>query len=89
MAHVGEYGIFGYLLARAISGSVSNKSRFWISGLAVVLGVLWALTDEFHQAFVPGREASWTDFLADGVGIVTAQVAFWSKRRVFQRPGAG
>ncbi len=33
-------------------------------------GSLWALFDEIHQSFVPGRDCSAGDFLADIVGMV-------------------
>ena len=37
--------------------------------LAVVLAMLVAGADEFHQIWLPGREASWVDWLADVAGI--------------------
>lgn len=33
-------------------------------------GSLWALSDEIHQSYVPGRDCSAGDFLADVVGMV-------------------
>ena len=89
LAHGVEYGIFGYLLARAIQSYLPHGSAVRISGWAIALGVLWALSDEFHQYFVPGREVSGTDFLADGVGVVVAQVFFWSRDRMVQRRASG
>lgn len=41
----------------------------WRSGaLAVVCSVLYGLSDELHQMFVPGRAAAWDDVLADLYG---------------------
>jgi VanZ family protein len=36
--------------------------------LAWALSVLYALTDEFHQSFVPGRNASLVDIGIDAIG---------------------
>ncbi len=37
--------------------------------VAWLLAVLYALTDELHQSFVPGRHASWVDaLLFDNLG---------------------
>ena len=42
--------------------------------LAVVTASAYGLTDEVHQAFVPLRDASWQDWLADTVGAALAAV---------------
>jgi VanZ like family len=60
IAHAGEYAVLGALLARA-------TGRPW---LAAALGVLYAVSDEVHQAFVPGRAGSPLDVAIDGVGVV-------------------
>jgi VanZ family protein len=39
--------------------------------------VLWGILDEVHQAFVPGREASVFDGVADAVGVVTVSLIYW------------
>jgi hypothetical protein len=47
--------------------------------LAWLLTVLYAISDEFHQSFVPGRHASWGDVLYDAAG---AFFALWIVRRL-------
>lgn len=84
LAHVVEYGIFGYLLVRALLNFLSARSKVYASILAIIIGVFWALTDEIHQSFISGREASKLDFLADGIGVVIAQGVFWAKGRLFR-----
>ena len=47
-----------------------KQKRIW---LAFLLALLYALTDEFHQAFTPGRHPSWVDaFIFDGGGAAIA-----------------
>jgi VanZ family protein len=60
MAHVGEYAILGGLLYRA----------FRREPAAIVLGSLYAVTDEVHQSFVTGRHGSPLDWLIDTAGVV-------------------
>ena len=59
-AHVTEYAILGFLLLRAIGREVP----------ALLLGVLYAASDELHQHFVHGRHASPIDVLIDSVGLL-------------------
>jgi len=66
--HLIEYGIFGYLLARALKNSTLNviKTNFRI--VAVLFATLYGFTDEFHQSFISDRSASLGDIVFDGIG---------------------
>ena len=70
LAHAGEYAVLGALLVRA-SGR---------RGLAVGLGVAYAITDEIHQTFVTGRAGSPVDVAIDAVGILLG-VLLWMRLR--------
>jgi VanZ like family len=70
-AHATEYAIFGVLLARALDARV----------LAWAAGVAYAITDEIHQSFVPGRQTSAFDLLVDAVGLAVGVLAFERARR--------
>ena len=59
IAHAAEFAVLGALLVRA-TGSVAR---------ACALGVAYAVFDEAHQAFVPGRQASALDVAIDAVGV--------------------
>jgi VanZ family protein len=54
-------------------------------GLAVAFfgSLLIGLLDEWHQLYLPGRQAGWPDFIADMAGslIGTITLALWSKKR--------
>lgn len=66
VGHCAEYGILGWLAARALAANgVRRTRRLWL-GLA--LASLYGATDELHQAFVPGRSCQAGDWLADTVG---------------------
>jgi VanZ family protein len=70
LAHAGEYAVLGALLLRA-SGR---------SGVALTLGVLYAVSDEVHQSFVPGRLGSPVDVAIDAVGVACG-VFLWQRAR--------
>lgn len=60
---------------------------------AFVLAVLYALTDEWHQAFVPGRSASLLDSGVDAIGALVGLSAVYCLRHFFtsgarQKPGS-
>ena len=67
-AHMGEYALLMWLLAQALQlSSVQRTTALWV---AVLLSLLYAVTDEWHQTFVPEREGTLRDVLTDGVGII-------------------
>ncbi len=90
-AHLLVFGVLGLLLAFALTppAAASWRRVLLITALVTVYGV----TDELHQYFVPGREASAWDVLADGVGGFLAALThspIWSgSRKARMRAGAG
>lgn len=69
IGHLIGYAILGFLLYRAF-----NQGLFGWSLLAArnafILGFIYAVTDELHQLFVPGRQAAITDVGIDTAGIL-------------------
>ena len=66
--HVIEYAVLGALCYRAIRGSGHDSWRQQAIPAAILLASLYGVSDEVHQAFVPFRESSWLDWLADTAG---------------------
>jgi VanZ family protein len=68
IAHFTEYAILGFLAARAFR---VHQRWFLIS---LVLIVVYALFDEYHQSFVPSRTASIFDSFIDMAGGLSALI---------------
>ncbi|HLE48806.1 MAG TPA: VanZ family protein [Patescibacteria group bacterium] len=70
-AHLIEYSTFTVLLFRALIKSSVNKKKAAI--ISVIIAMIYAFSDEFHQSFTPGREPKLRDVLIDISGsILTA-----------------
>ncbi len=86
--HLCVYGILGALICRALNTiGPLNANRWRLLVCAVVLTTLYGLSDEWHQSFVPDREASAADLLADFVGALigsTAGLALLLRFRLFR-----
>jgi VanZ family protein len=78
----GHFAVFGVLAAlwwRVTSHPTWKAWSVW--GCALALTVLYATSDEFHQAFVPGRHPSPVDLMIDTAGAVVALgLVAWVRR---------
>lgn len=70
LMHGLEYAGLGALVARIVLRASAGETPVWLTALAgcAAFGVL----DEFHQSFVPGRDASLHDVVADTAGAALA-----------------
>jgi VanZ family protein len=64
--HLVEYFVL-FILIRLSSGSAKT---------ALILTYLYAVSDELHQVFVPGREGKWLDTLIDLLGMLIGLLFF-------------
>jgi VanZ family protein len=81
LAHAVFYAILGVFLARSLAPPrVTTWKRIL---LLTILVAAYGAFDEYHQSFVPGRDASAWDMLADGLGgFLAALTLFWQDRRM-------
>ena len=66
-AHFFAYFILGILITNALYQSTKIQSKRQIT-LAFIICVLYAISDEVHQLFVPGRSGEVRDVLIDSAG---------------------
>jgi len=77
--HFALYSFLSYLLFFAFFKTQKNLFHKNAHLFSISIGILYALTDELHQKFVPGRSCDFFDFLADGIGVILVQWILWSK----------
>ncbi len=79
-AHVTEFAILALLVWRLVRRPALNPKERWRYSDAIrtlLMVILYAASDEFHQRFVPSREASIRDVMIDTSGAVLALLLIW------------
>jgi VanZ family protein len=71
-AHFFAYFVLGILTANALRSS--GLRGFRLIAAALLVCVLYAVSDEIHQLFVPGRGCQATDVLIDSAGALIGTV---------------
>jgi len=66
--HIFEYAVFGLLASRAFKNSPRKRFFENFKLLAILVSVIYGVSDEIHQGFIPGRQFSVFDMMADGLG---------------------
>lgn len=69
LAHIGEYSVLALLLIRALQEYFPRYSLQDILELVFLAALLYAISDEFHQTFIYGREGTFRDVIIDCIGI--------------------
>jgi VanZ family protein len=72
--HLAEYGGFGLLLGRAFRDTLPARRIVLATLIAIFAGAAFGAFDEYFQSFIPGRESSVYDFIADSAGVILAQM---------------
>lgn len=79
-AHFSEYAILGMLLTGVLRAFGVKKA--W---LPLLLGALYAVTDEWHQMYSPGRTGKVMDILIDAAGVMTGVLIYHFARKIWRR----
>lgn len=74
--HAMVYAALAYLFIRALKNTCPKLSMRKLIFFTVVFGIIYGLTDEFHQSFVPGRNASFSDLFIDTVGTFMGSIFY-------------
>ncbi len=80
-AHFTEYALLAAFMLRGLRGEAPLRPARLI--WALVLTVLYAASDEYHQTFVPGREGRLLDVGIDALG---AMISLVLQRRFLRFP---
>ena len=85
VAHLFLYGVLALFLMWAVyrNGHPTRSMQL----LVILATALYGLSDEFHQSFVPGRDASGFDLIVDAIGASIA-VGAWTYWRAIRSTDA-
>ena len=82
LAHYTIYIIGGFLITNAIYKFMTIENRVIIKSSLV--GILYAISDEIHQLFVPGRSGRAVDVIIDSLGVLTGIAFFLIINKIFK-----
>ena len=71
-AHFSEYALLGFLISATCLSF--NKTYGFTALISWICGTLYAVSDEIHQYFVPGRSCQLSDMLLDSAGVFAGVV---------------
>lgn len=75
-AHMFEYAVLAILYYRSLLlGACLALQKLAI--LALFMAIAYALSDEWHQSFVPGRSATLSDVMVDASGALIGLLLIW------------
>ena len=80
LLHTVGYAGLGILAMRAFHGGFA-RPRLAPTIYAALTVILWGISDEFHQSFVPGRDSSALDVVADAVGVILSVLLLMAATR--------
>ena len=75
LAHIPAYALMAFLWLKAFERRNAGHS-FMAAALILFALILFAVSDEIHQSFIPGRFASYMDIGLDLLGIFFGLVTF-------------
>lgn len=79
-AHVTEFLVLFLLSVNAFRHDIADRKKLLIAAFLFTVG--YAVTDEIHQSFVPGRAGVPTDVLIDSIGPTIGLAWFTFRERM-------
>ncbi len=84
--HSVEYFVLSILVIRAFNSGLKRK----VTGKALVWGavfsIVYAVSDELHQFFVPERSASAVDLISDAAGVLLGMACIFLAQKLYNVP---
>ena len=78
LAHFVVYGLLGALILRALIRARWSFVRARPAWIAMALTIVYGASDEWHQAYVPGRTPDVGDLAVDALAAVAVVGALWA-----------
>lgn len=82
-AHFFSYLILGILVTNALKNNGMNTFKLFL--ISLVICMAYAISDECHQLFVPGRAGQVKDVMIDSAGAITGISGYIALVKLFTR----
>jgi VanZ family protein len=86
LLHFGAYAVMGILFYRAYQTLAVRRNIPLLMLISMISAALYGISDEIHQSFVPSRNGSISDVIADVFGAICGVYVY--NRWVMARGGA-
>lgn len=85
LAHLTEFGFFSIAVFHGVRGNCSGWRLNWAI-YTMLIALIYAGFDEWHQSFVPLREPRVRDVVIDVTGAFLSQVLVWAYAKIQWKP---
>lgn len=79
LAHMMVYGVLSGAVIFAFSSRMREERRWLVFALAILVPMLFGISDEYHQSFVAQRSSEFLDVAADTAGAFLVSVVWFLK----------
>ena len=81
LAHLAVYALLCLTLIYSFEDRFRRTAKGMVVGVSIIFCLIYGLSDEFHQSFIPGRSPSFSDVAADAIGASLACMLWlwWDK----------
>lgn len=76
--HAAAYLGLAVVVVRALAGGLPRRLHLRTAAGAILIGVAYAVSDELHQSFVPGRFGDINDLIVDSLGVLAGTSVCWA-----------
>lgn len=87
VAHIAVYCVLTCLVGWALSRQSAPTAR--VTVIAAIMALLYGVSDEWHQTFVPDRTGRPEDLVWDGIGVAFGIMLLWVARLQLTHAGDG
>ena len=81
--HASVYFVLAFFIMTLLGIIFDHKKYFFTMTLALVICIIFAMTDEFHQTFVAGRTGQLLDVIIDSAGAAVGLLFYSTYQLVY------
>ncbi len=89
VSHALAYGLLSWTVIIAFSKETRVRRSGLVFAAAVLVPILYGISDEYHQSFIDGRSSELADVLADAFGALVVSSAWFLSKTVKQKDRTG